>query len=51
MMKLIPALMSGNNIVFKPSPNTSLGKVLPAGVRNVVQGDAKVGTILPEIML
>ncbi|HHV64668.1 MAG TPA: aldehyde dehydrogenase family protein [Peptococcaceae bacterium] len=56
MMKLVPALMTGNTIVVKPSPNAPLAltlllkrmaaAVLPEGVVNVVHGDAKVGIAL-----
>ena len=52
--KMIPALVCGNTIVFKPSSNTPLSalnfvKVLieagvPRGVVNMVTGDADVGT-------
>jgi alpha-ketoglutaric semialdehyde dehydrogenase len=52
--KIIPALVCGNTVVFKPSSQTPLSalnfvKVLieagvPAGVVNMVTGDADVGT-------
>lgn len=57
-----PALAAGNALVFKPSEETPLGAIklaeifieagMPAGVFNVVQGDAEVGQWLtnsPEI--
>jgi aldehyde dehydrogenase (NAD+) len=54
--KIIPALVCGNTIVFKPSSNTPLSahnfvKVLieagiPTGVVNLVTGDAAVGTAM-----
>ncbi len=52
MMKLGPALVTGNTIVIKPSPTAPLAlslllkkmaEVLPDGVINVVHGDADVG--------
>ncbi len=55
MMKLVPALMTGNTIVVKPSPRAPLAltlllqrmaAVLPNGVINVVLGDADVGATL-----
>lgn len=55
MMKLVPALMTGNTIVVKPSPRAPLAltlllqrmaAVLPNGVINVVLGDAEVGAAL-----
>lgn len=56
MMKLVPALMAGNTIVIKPSPNAPLAlnlllrrmamATLPAGVINIVHGDADVGIAL-----
>lgn len=55
MMKLVPALMTGNTIVVKPSPNAPLAltallkrmaSCFPEGVINVVQGDAGVGEML-----
>lgn len=51
MAKLAPALLAGNTIVIKPSPGAPLGvsyllrkiaDVLPAGVVNVIHGDAEV---------
>ncbi|WP_102348623.1 aldehyde dehydrogenase family protein [Bacillus sp. Marseille-P3661] len=57
MGKLGPALMTGNTVVIKPSPNcpisVSLGlkkmaESLPPGVINVVQGDIEVGRALTE---
>src|SRR5262245_15251778 len=54
--KIVPALVCGNAVVFKPSSNTPLSahhfvKVLieagiPAGVVNMVTGDAEVGTAM-----
>src|SRR3954464_4535594 len=54
--KIIPALVCGNTVVFKPSSNTPLSaenfvKVLieagiPAGVVNMITGDADVGTAM-----
>ncbi|NMA67996.1 MAG: aldehyde dehydrogenase family protein [Desulfitobacterium sp.] len=55
MMKLVPALMTGNTIVVKPSPRAPLAltlllqrmaAVLPNGVINVVLGDDDVGAAL-----
>ncbi len=52
---VIPALKTGNTVVIKPSPLTPIATqrfvelantVLPAGVLNVVTGDAEVGTAL-----
>lgn len=57
MMKLVPALMTGNTIVVKPSPNAPLAlslllkrmaAILPIGVINVVHGDADVGVALTK---
>jgi len=55
---IIPALLAGNTIVFKPSELTPLtgevlGKLwvevgLPKGVLNIVQGDASTGKLLIE---
>jgi acyl-CoA reductase-like NAD-dependent aldehyde dehydrogenase len=54
--KIIPALVCGNTVVFKPSSNTPLSalnfvKILieagvPKGVVNMVTGDAEVGTAM-----
>ena len=50
---VIPALLAGNSVVLKPSPNTPLttlrigelaSAVLPAGVFNVVTGDVEIGS-------
>ncbi len=61
MMKIAPALATGNTVVLKPSPlaplavTTVLAKLsegLPAGVLSVVQGGADVGealTTAPEV--
>ncbi|WP_197023377.1 MULTISPECIES: aldehyde dehydrogenase family protein [Micrococcaceae] len=55
MMKLAPALATGNTMVLKPSPFASaaltvalhrIAEVLPDGVLNVVHGDGDVGTAL-----
>ena len=55
MSKVCPALITGNTLVIKPSPNAPLAlsillkriaAVLPAGVLNVVHGDADVGVAL-----
>jgi len=57
MMKLVPALMTGNTIVVKPSPNAPLAltallkrmaAVLPDGVINVVNGGSEVGEALTK---
>lgn len=50
---VIPALLAGNTVVLKPSPNTPLATLrmveianrhLPAGVWNVVTGDVEIGS-------
>jgi NAD-dependent aldehyde dehydrogenases len=55
MSKLVPALVTGNTLVIKPSPTAPLAlsillqriaAVLPDGVINVVHGDANVGVAL-----
>jgi acyl-CoA reductase-like NAD-dependent aldehyde dehydrogenase len=55
MMKLAPALATGNTLVLKPSPFASaalttalrrMAEVLPAGVINVVHGEGDVGEAL-----
>ena len=55
MMKLAPALATGNTLVLKPSPFAPaaltlllqrMAEVLPAGVINVVHGEGDVGTAL-----
>jgi acyl-CoA reductase-like NAD-dependent aldehyde dehydrogenase len=55
MMKLAPALATGNTMVLKPSPFASaaltialqrMSEALPPGVINVVHGDAEVGEAL-----
>ncbi len=55
MMKIGPALISGNTVVLKPAPNTPLAisamvhamaEALPSGVLNVVHGGAEVGAHL-----
>ena len=54
---LVPALVAGNTVVFKPSEETPLvaerlvailNKELPNGVLNIVHGDGKVGNDLVE---
>ena len=54
--KIIPALVCGNTVVFKPSSNTPLSALnfvqvlidagVPPGVVNMVTGDADVGTAM-----
>jgi acyl-CoA reductase-like NAD-dependent aldehyde dehydrogenase len=54
--KIIPALVCGNTVVFKPSSNTPLSALnfvnvlidagVPKGVVNMVTGDADVGTAM-----
>jgi acyl-CoA reductase-like NAD-dependent aldehyde dehydrogenase len=54
--KIIPALVCGNTVVFKPSSNTPLSALnfvnalteagVPKGVVNFVTGDAEVGTAM-----
>ena len=54
--KIVPALVCGNTVVFKPSSNTPLSAVnfvkvlieagIPRGVVNMVTGDADVGTAM-----
>ena len=54
--KIMPALVCGNTVVFKPSSNTPLSALnfvnvlieagLPRGVVNMVTGDADVGTAM-----
>lgn len=55
MQKLVPIVVTGNTTVFKPSPFASMGvtvalqkvaQLFPAGVVNVVLGDADVGEAL-----
>lgn len=55
MMKLAPALLTGNTVVVKPSPTAPIAlsillkrmaSVLPDGVINVVNGGAEVGIAL-----
>jgi aldehyde dehydrogenase (NAD+) len=54
--KIVPALVCGNTVVFKPSSNTPLSAVnfvkvlieagIPKGVVNMITGDAGVGTAM-----
>jgi acyl-CoA reductase-like NAD-dependent aldehyde dehydrogenase len=55
MMKLAPALATGNTLVLKPSPFAPaaltlllqrMAELLPAGVLNVVHGEGDVGAAL-----
>lgn len=55
MMKLTPALLTGNTVVLKPAPNTPLAitvivteiaKALPPGVLNLVHGGGDIGAYL-----
>ncbi|HJT93801.1 MAG TPA: aldehyde dehydrogenase family protein [Mycobacterium sp.] len=55
MVKLAPALATGNTLVLKPSPFApaaltltlqKMAAALPAGVLNVVHGDGDVGAVL-----
>jgi aldehyde dehydrogenase (NAD+) len=55
--KLGPALAAGNTVVLKPSDTTPestlvlariIGEIFPAGVVNVVLGDASTGTLMTE---
>ena len=55
--KIAPALAAGNTIVLKPSDTTPrstvrlaeiAGEILPAGVLNIVNGDASTGRLLVE---
>jgi acyl-CoA reductase-like NAD-dependent aldehyde dehydrogenase len=57
MMKLSPALVTGNTIVIKPSPTApialsillqNMARVLPEGVINVIHGEAEVGSALTQ---
>jgi acyl-CoA reductase-like NAD-dependent aldehyde dehydrogenase len=57
MQRLAPALVSGNTIVFKPSPYAPIGVsmalkkiavLFPPGVINVVHGEAEVGSALTK---
>lgn len=52
---VIPALLAGNSVVIKPSPNTPLttlrlaeiaNRHLPAGVFNAVTGDVEIGSAM-----
>jgi len=55
MWTIVPALLTGNSIVYKPSENSVLigqkineviNKILPKGVFNIIYGDSKIGKIL-----
>ncbi|TDZ93509.1 aminobutyraldehyde dehydrogenase [Mycobacteroides salmoniphilum] len=55
--KIAPALAAGNTIVLKPSDTTPrstvrlaqiAGQILPAGVLNVINGDASTGRVMVE---
>jgi acyl-CoA reductase-like NAD-dependent aldehyde dehydrogenase len=57
MMKVGPALISGNTIVIKPSPTApialtkllkDIASLLPKGVINVLHGDAEVGEAMSK---
>lgn len=57
MQKFAPAVVSGNTIVFKPSPFAPIGvsvalkkisELFPPGVINVVHGDGDVGSALSK---
>lgn len=54
-LKVVPALMTGNTMVIKPSPLapvavteflTLVGSALPAGVLNIINGGADVGGVI-----
>ncbi len=55
MWTIVPALMTGNSIVYKPSENSVLigekineiiNKIFPKGVFNTIYGDSEIGKIL-----
>jgi acyl-CoA reductase-like NAD-dependent aldehyde dehydrogenase len=55
MQKVAPAIVTGNTLVMKPSPNSPMAvsmilkkvaSFLPPGVINVIHGDAEVGSAL-----
>jgi acyl-CoA reductase-like NAD-dependent aldehyde dehydrogenase len=55
MWTIVPALLTGNTIVFKPSENSVLvgqkideliNKIFPKGVFNTIYGDSQIGKIL-----
>lgn len=57
MTKLVPALITGNTIVIKPSPLApvaisylirELGKLFPKGVVNIVNGEGDVGDVMTK---
>jgi len=55
MWTIVPALLTGNSIVYKPSENSVLigkkineiiNKIFPKGVFNIISGDSEIGKIL-----
>lgn len=55
MWTIVPALLTGNSIVYKPSENSvligqkineTINKIFPKGVFNTIYGDSEVGKIL-----
>ncbi|WP_230875947.1 MULTISPECIES: aldehyde dehydrogenase family protein [Paenibacillus] len=57
IQKIAPAIVTGNTLVMKPSPNAPMGvsiimkkiaALLPAGVLNVIHGDGDVGSALTK---
>ena len=55
MWTIVPALLTGNSIVYKPSENSVLigqkineiiNKIFPKGVFNIIYGDSEIGKIL-----
>ncbi len=55
IQKVAPALVTGNTLVMKPSPNSpmavsiilkKIAELVPPGVINVIHGDAEVGSAL-----
>lgn len=55
MWTIVPALLTGNSIIYKPSENSvlvgqkineSINKIFPKGVFNIIYGDSQVGKIL-----
>lgn len=60
MVKVAPALLSGNTLVLKPAPTSPLTtlkigeiaqKIFPPGVINVISGDDKLGPWMTELKL